>query len=250
MSDCIKKWLVISGGPGLSNNYLKEHLSKIDAEKFIFIDLFGSPESDTKKPSLNDIYLQIQQAYEKEDNSSCGILTHSFGNFLILEMINNNMISPLCLLMLNPIPLKFEKWQASLSKISSKVTEEDLKKINDLSSNGLFTELFSVLVKYYTHNSNVLDFVIPFDGTACDFVSNQVYEFDHSKVLNEIKFPVIRIEGESDSFYTDKKLLSKSTYVINNVGHFPFIENYDAFLEVFKKSENNLCREIKLKRKD
>lgn len=250
MNSCIKKWLVISGGPGLSNNYLKEYLSKIDSEKFIFIDLLGSPESDIKKPFLNDIYSQIQQAYEKEDNSSCGILTHSFGNFLILEMINNNMISPLCLLMLNPIPLEFDAWQKSLSNISSRVTEEDLNKINELSNSGAFTELFSVLVKYYTYNHNDLDFVIPFDGASCDFVSNQVYKFNHTRILNEIKFPVIRIEGESDSFYINEKILSKSTYVINNVGHFPFIENYDEFLEVFKKSENNLCREIQLKRKD
>ncbi len=128
MSNYIKKWLVISGGPGLSNNYLKEYLSRIDAEKFTFIDVLGSPESDTKKPSLNDIYLQLQEAYQKEDNSCCGIITHSFGNFLVLEMINKNMINPLCLLMLNPIPLEFDKWQKSLSNISSKVTEKDLKK--------------------------------------------------------------------------------------------------------------------------
>ncbi len=69
-------------------------------------------------------------------------------------------------------------------------------------------------MKYYTHKKTILDFNIPFDGTSCDFVSKQVYDFDHTRIFDEISFPVIRIEGESDSFYTDKNFLRESTYVI------------------------------------
>ena len=69
------KWIVVPGGPGLSNIYLKYPLERMTLDyDLIFYDMYGSPESQYKNLNIDAMVNQINQVAKEEGLSKYGLI--------------------------------------------------------------------------------------------------------------------------------------------------------------------------------
>ncbi len=147
----ILPWIVVPGGPGLSNNYLKFGLSNtLPDHRLHYYDVFGSPESSNKNPSIEDMANQIQEVADHLGLSEYGIINHSFGSLLTMRalMAARAQDRIKAVLMLNPAPFQSTRWKNVLDVISRKIPKPVLEKINSLSADE-GDVLFRLIYPYY-----------------------------------------------------------------------------------------------------
>jgi len=238
-------WIVVPGGPGLSNNYLKYGLEKaFSGCKLHFYHAFGAPESKNKNPSIDEMIGQIQSVADNAALDEYGLITHSFGNYLAMKALDNSNIK--AIIMLNPAPFEFHAWKSALNNIVQSVSEPILKEIAALSKkteSGI--ELFRMLFPYYIGRKNtVLPIDVLFDVKACNSISEKVTEYDDRAIVGLISIPLVRIVGEKDPFFSEQEILQNQTIVMSNVGHYPFFEDLDSFCKAIKKAEELLCQQM------
>lgn len=237
------KWLVIPGGPGLSNKYLKSALSKaFQNYNLYFYNAYGSPESNRSDVKLKEMIQQIEEEILKLGDN-IGLITHSFGNYLVLRLLEKNNPKIKAMIMLNPMPFIYEDWKISLANIIKKVPEKVLEEINKLSSLPEQGEIiFRLIYPFYTgKNPDYLSISIPFNIIACNSIAAEVSDYNDTALISEITIPIIRIVGEADPFYHNKDLINDKTIVLKNLGHYPFLENLSQFSDVIPQIEELLC---------
>jgi hypothetical protein len=80
------------------------------------------------------------------------------------------------------------------------------------------------------------------DITACNLITSKIEIFNDLHLLANNNIPLFRIVGSLDAFYTDKNILTDHTYIINEVGHYPFFEDINQLKKVTLKIEEILCQ--------
>lgn len=232
MSNKKISWIVVPGGPGLSRQYLEKSLSAAFAgETLIYYDPFGAPESIHKDPTINEMIEQIEQVANDRGLTNYGLITHSFGNYLAIQLLKKKHNNIQAIIMLNPGPFQKKLYQHAIEQLNSRVSEEDQQAIQALSqslSNG--PQLFKKLFPYYVNNKEtVLPIEIPFDVAACYRILGKVSDYDDTHFITTSGTPMIRIVGDSDFFYNEPDILIDRTIVLPNIGHFPFFEDPALF---------------------
>lgn len=244
----IVNWVVVSGGPGLSNNYLKYALKNIPLRgNLYFYNLYGSPESDNKDPSIHEMVDQIKQVAVENKLEKYGIIAHSFGSYLALRALEENASNIQALIMLNPVPFEYSAWKASLSSIVEKVPQSILDQLDELSGNpDEGGRIFKLIYPYYIgHKASNLPVEVELDVGACNAISEKVSQYSDIDLVSSLTIPVVRIVGELDPFFSDNGVLPDTTIVISEVGHYPFFEATDIFNSVIKKTGELICQRIK-----
>lgn len=237
-------WIVIGGGPGLSNNYLQYALEKIIAkDKMHFFAVAGSPESAEKDPSIQRMVNQISEVAKENGLQEYGLITHSFGNYLAMRALEKDQTPIQAVLMLNPIPFEFQAWQSALAELVRKVPEHVLDKIAALSLHpDQGAELFRIIYPYYIGMENdALPIEVPFDTNACNNISAKVKEYDDRNLITTTSIPLVRIMGDHDPFFYDHQILENRTIIMPKIGHYPFFENYERFFQAMQKAGELLC---------
>jgi predicted alpha/beta hydrolase family esterase len=137
-------WIVVPGGPGLSAAYLKYGLAQsLENYKLHFYDPLTAL-------CIDDLVNQILATAEKNKLKEYGLITHSFGNYLALRVLEkpNHGISGL--LMLTPMPFTFQNWRLALQNITKKIPRSVHNKIQELSRQpNMGTKIFELLLPYY-----------------------------------------------------------------------------------------------------
>ncbi|MFN3235385.1 MAG: alpha/beta fold hydrolase [Gammaproteobacteria bacterium] len=236
-------WIVISGGPGMSNSYLKYALRKLPTEwNLHFYDLYGSPESKIKSPTLDQMIGQVDEVVIELGLKNYGLITHSFGNYLAMRALEKNGENIDAILMLSPMPFEFRAWKASQSMLAGKVPQTVLDKISKAAAKKTSNkELFRLIYPYYTgRNIDSLPVDVMIDINACNLISDKVIEYDDRELVKSTTTPLVRVVGDKDIFYGDHDLLQDKTIVIPEVGHFPFFENPEVFYQAVRKAEKLL----------
>ncbi|MCC5792124.1 MAG: alpha/beta hydrolase [Legionellaceae bacterium] len=237
------KWVVVPGGPGLGNGYLKNSLPNIfRGYDLRFYEPFGAPGSVKPTPTVIEMIEQLEgETGNKED---FGLITHSFGNYLALRVLERNNNNLKAIIMLNPIPFTIDSWKMALAELISQLSEATLEKIIALSqdsSDG--AELFRLIYPFYVNTKkNSLPFDVPFNISSCNAISEQVQSFDEYLLMNNSDVPMIRVVGEQDVFYCDHEVMKDRTYVLNDTGHYPFFEGVEQFLTKIPNIEKKLCQ--------
>lgn len=237
------KWLVVPGGPGLSNIYLKNSLPKIfRGFDLHFYEPYGSPCSVKSVPTLIEMIEQLEN--EAVHTDEVGLITHSFGNYLALRALERNKCNFKAIIMLNPIPFTNEDWKMALARLISQVPQSVLKKINDLShdlSDG--AELFRLIYPFYVNSKkSLLPCDVPFSISSCNAISEQVEAFNDHLLVRNSNVPMVRIVGEQDVFYSDHEVMNDRTFVLESTGHYPFFEDVEQFLKIMPNIEEKLCQ--------
>lgn len=236
-------WIVVPGGPGLSNSYLKHGLSNcVPNLKLHYYDVFGSPESSNKNPSIDDMVYQIQEAANNLGLAEYGIINHSFGSILTMRalMAEAAQESVKAVIMLNPAPFQSTRWRNVLEGISQKIPKPVLEKINGLSADE-GDILFRLIYPYYIGcKNNTLPIDVRFDMKACEELENKMPAYDDRTLVETTKVPLVRVVGECDPFFDDASIMPDKTVVIPDVGHYPFFEDAENFTKAIVKANRLL----------
>jgi len=241
------KWIVIPGGPGLSNIYLKFPLKRMRLNyKLIFYHMHGAPESKNKNPSIDEMVDQIHQVANANSLGKYGLITHSFGNYLALQALQLKRHCIEAIIMLNPMPFEFHAWKSALAYIEAKIPKTILNEVMSLSaSNDLYDgiKLFKLIFSYYTASRNThLPIDVPFDASACNAIESKIPEYNDKIFITSTSIPIVQIVGEKDPFFNDYDIFAEKTIVLSNVGHYPFFEDPDNFCNAMKKAGKMLCQ--------
>lgn len=244
----ILKWLVIPGGPGMSNNYLKHTLPKAFAGYNLhFYDAYGSPESEKKDTSIEEMVGQIEEQVSSFiTNEGYGLITHSFGNYLALRLLEKKDNQLKALIMINPIPFTYKDWKVALENIIKKIPSNILTQISNLSQQpNQGKAIFRLIYPYYVGNpEQVLPIDVPFDTDACNLIVPKVNDFSDLNLVSNSDLPMVRIVGEADPFYMDKTIMTDNTLVLKEVGHYPFFEDSIQFINTVEKIGELLCQKV------
>lgn len=241
----VLKWLVIPGGPGMSNNYLQHTLPEAFPEyNLFFYHPYGSPESEKKEVTIETMVLQIEEAISNFfPSEEFGLITHSFGNYLALRLLEKNHSRLKALIMINPIPFTYTGWQSALQSIIKTIPEEILIQVNSLALQpDQGTNIFRLIYPYYLGNiEHTLPMNIPFDMDTCNLITSKIRNFNDIHLISNPNQPIIRIVGAKDPFYVEKEIMVDNTLVLNSVGHYPFFEYYAQFINKTQQVKELLC---------
>lgn len=237
-------WIVVPGGPGLSNTYLEKALAKpFSSASLHYYHAIGSPEYVGESPKeINAMVNQIIQVAEGRALSDYGLITHSFGNYLAMRALEKGSNGIKAIIMISPMPFQFFLWKEALNEISQGVPKSVLKEIKKLTrEKGDGSELFRVLFPYYSSIKNATIPKVPFDIESCNIIESQVTEYDDRALISSCEIPVVRLVGNEDPFYKEKNFLSDKTILVSGVGHYPFFEDKAEFLKSINKVDKLLC---------
>lgn len=244
----ILQWLVIPGGPGMSNNYLQHTLPQAFTRYNLhFYDAYGAPESEKQNASIEEMIEQIEEKVSDFiTNEGYGLIAHSFGSYLSLRMLEKNNIQLKAIIMVNPMPFTYEGWKVALENIVQKIPSNVLEEVTNLAQqSNTGKEIFRLIYPYYVGNpAHSLPLDLPFNMEACNLIASKVHDFNEINLVSNSTIPIIRIVGELDSFYMDNGILEDSTLVLKSVGHYPFFEDSVQFINAVEEIEELLCQKL------
>ena len=232
-----RNWLVIAGGPGISSNYLYGLKNCFDGDNLIFFDQIGTYDCPSIFESLEQMIDQIHTVVMESGLSSFGVITHSFGNFLLMEYIkkygSDNINS---VIMIGPCPLLYQEWKDSLEQLFDSMPKkliDDYVEMKKTTDDG--ADLFRLIYPYYTNGNNSLDIDVKFNADLCDKISSTVMRFDHSEIMQSLTCPLFIIAGQYDLFIKSSSFQGCKVFNIPNTGHYPHLEDSENFKIVVRE---------------
>ncbi len=240
-------WIVVPGGPGLSKAYLEYGLSNFPVKKNLhYYDMFGSPESSNKNPTIKEMIEQIRTIGKNNHFTKYGLITHSFGNYIGLRNIEvDGKVQ--ALLMLSPMPFTYKAWRQALINIYNTLPNDLTDKLTELSVDEEgSTKLFKMLYPYYVGDQKqTLPIKVRFDINSCNNISSQINDYDDRQLILSSQIPMIQIMGERDPFsLLNNTILMDKTFVLKGLGHYPFLEDSQKFSQTFYNAMELLCQQV------
>lgn len=257
--------IVLHGGPGLDQGYLKPQLLQLAANhRLIFYDQRGSGRSlDTK---IDEKHINIHQFVEDLEllrKSLCldqfVLMGHSWGGLLAMEyaMVHQDHLMGLILVSTAPADYKGSKAFMDGFEVQSKhlhndlkpfFTYEDFEKLDAAQIETLYRKLFSV---YFYNPNEVKDLTLNFgvesarkgfkvleELTKTYYCQASTDLFPHLKSLT---VPTFILHGKQDiipvwAAEEIKEAISQSEIaVLDHCGHFPYIEQPSQFFTELNK---------------
>ena len=229
----MKKYCVIGGGGGLSNKYIKNYLPTAPDVNYKFYDLLGSPEN----PFIGDVSLELL-LNELEDfiisSEITNIIAHSFGCFLILTLLCNNKIKPTKIILLNPMPLSYSIWTKSIERLVEVIPKDVIIKAERYNKLGDGVNEFAEYFPYYTANKISCPIEVEYNAQVCNELNSQIQEYDYTEIVMK-NLDIIKLVQCKEDCFLYNYIFDKNHFCIDNVGHFPFIEDINQFKGLFKK---------------
>lgn len=222
--------LIIHGGPGLDDSYLKESFSKFKTRDLVFYSQLNCSDKECVEysPKLKDLVFQLK----KKINGIQGhfsILAHSWGTLLFFEYLKDPEAKiPQEFILVNPTPLTAQGFHNAVNNINSRFNREELKELEKLGNDVSNCEAFiHFTFQKYTYKRRR----VPFDFKKANcFLGRNLFKelssYDHSFLLKRTPTKTLVITGIDDPFLSEMELETK---VIEKSGHFPFMENPDQF---------------------
>lgn len=260
-----KPIIVVHGGPGLSQEYLRPQLDRlVEHNLVIFYDQRASgrstgeitPESMQIKTFVSDLDA-VRKAFGFEKVTLIG---HSWGGFLIMNYAISHPESVDKLVLVDSATESFEDNMLFLKENARRLApyEETLKMLQEskLFKEGdpeTFAEFYRTIFRafcYIPEKANELTLTMTPTAALNSLKINHAFgttvfskPFNLSAQLNKFTMPVLIIHGDHDPIplctaeNTHKSIPHSKLVVIKNCGHFPYVETPDVF---FKELEEFL----------
>ena len=236
-------WIIVPGGPCMSATYLKHGFAGTFAGyKLHYYDPLGAPELKINHvPTIDELVDQIFAVAAAKKFKRFGLITHSFGSYLAMKVLERVGHGIVALIMVSPLPFTADHTKKAFQYLISIIPKPLFKRIYELAedvNNG--PEIFNLFFPYYAAKPTKSLPRIPFDSKLCDQILDQIGNYDNTALLLSCNIPWTSIIGGLDPFYIEKDLLSEHTILISGVGHYPFFEDPAAFAEATKNIEKRL----------
>jgi len=248
--------LIIHGGPGLSHDYFMPHLAPL-SEKFqlIFYDQRASggssKELDPSSISLENFLKDIDGIRESLGLAKINILAHSWGGLLGMKYATAYPQRCDALVLVNSVGASSEVRALNNQKVAERFTKQDsVDRAQLLNSEGFrnlepqtIEQLMKIGFRQQFHNPALLDSLnlsIRTDfGETNELLQNlaqDLTEYDFHEELTKISIPTLLIYGDYDPLTEiagarlKQSIPNAERQLLNNCGHFPFIEKPEAFV--------------------
>jgi proline iminopeptidase len=262
--------IVVHGGPGLDQGYLKPQLLQLAADHtLIFYDQRGSGRSlDTK---LDEKYINIDQFVEDLEalRKSLGLnkfilMGHSWGGLLAMQYAIKYQDHLFGLILFNTVPADYKGQKAFIDEFGVRTKTihndikplfayEDFKELNAVQISALYRKLFSV---YFYDPSQVENLSLNFNVASAQSGFKVMEEMSKTSwlqpsvnlfpQLKTIAVPTFILHGKQDvvpawTAEEIKEAIPNSEIVIlDHCGHFSYIEQPSQFFIVLNKFLNKI----------
>lgn len=251
--------IVLHGGPGLSHDYLMPHLEQLAKNnRVIFYDQRGcgksegcmEPERITMEQYVNDIE-EIRKSYGYQRVS---LLGHSWGGYLAMNYAiayPNNVEK---LVLVNSLPATSDGFGLFAEEYVRR-TAPFQDKLDYLANSPEFRvgdpvateEYYKTIFKTYVQDSTKVDSLnlrMTPEASMNGRIVGQIFAedlmstpYDLRSSLKLLNIPTLVIHGDVDPIpafvaeETHKNIPGSKFVLINNSGHFPYVESPDIFFD-------------------
>lgn len=253
--------VIIHGGPGLDHTYLLPQLGELSDEfTLIFYDQRGTGKSECVIDSISitlDNFIDDLENLRKELKlEKMNLLGHSWGGFLAMNYAIKFSGTVDKIVLVGTIPATSEYLPEFLNNREIRRTAEDAARLNEMmNSDTLFmgdksfmerlTRLFFKSYFFNQQYSNELTLTFSENTTKnflpiYTFMSKYFSNYDLRIELNKLSNKFRIIHGKKDVIPVEfieelnTALLNSELIVLNDCGHFPYIESKDEFIDVCK----------------
>jgi proline iminopeptidase len=251
--------IVIHGGPGLNHSYFIPYLQGLEKKlQVIYYDQRACGRSLT--PSADSISMKLLvediEAIRKELKvEKVNILAHSWGAVLAAHYASQYPDRIKRFIFSNPSMLSREFDQEAAALVKQKTTKADSVDRAAIFGSGpldikKYDELFRISFRisaYDRANISKMNLNLPANFLESNralftaLMKDPGFNSDMYNVLPSFKFPVLIIHGQSDVLpqrsieRLEKGLPDKQLIVFKKSGHFPFLEETDAYNDALLK---------------
>lgn len=246
--------IVVHGGPMMEHGYLLPHLAPL-AETHELI-LYDQRLSGRSAPRVDSASVRLQTFVDDIDvlRSTLGLerfhlMGHSWGGLLAMNYAIRYGENLSSLTLLNSMSASSALWQQEEQVLAELVTDEDRAEMQTIRRTEAFAqerpeaiaELLRTSFKAQFHNKaliNALRIYIPDDyttrGAQFGYMMSDLQGFDYHGALSEVEVPTLIVYGSAEpgreigGAALHESLPNSEFVVIENSGHFPFIEQPDS----------------------
>jgi len=247
--------VIVHGGPGLDHSYFLPHLNSLAAKyKLIFYDQRASGRSsldvDTTSITIANFVEDLEAIRKHFTIEKMNLLGHSFGGFIVMNYAIKYPENLRSLMLINSNPPTRELFQSASLLDASRITREDSIKFGEIlsseeMSNGDPVAIEKLMNLSFQRQFFNRDFADSLNLSITDRfmkssqllgnLNNDLVSFDLTNDLRKVTCPSLVIYGDNDAFYlvSDEILYetipNAQNWVIQDCGHFPFIEKKAEF---------------------
>lgn len=265
--------IFVHGGPGLSHHYFRPTMDYLAREyELIYYDQrlsgLSAAECDSSKVTLAQWVEDLESVRKGIGRDSVILISHSWGARIAIRYAEKYPEHLSGMVFMNPISLNPDYAQAALATLQGRITLEDQHKQESLMNSEAFKNGEpSAIKKLYTNSfaQNIFDktildslnLYIPDRATARQQLMGLLYRdpqvtvYNDYNLLGEIATPSLIIHGSYDASpiaaieLMDEKLPHSQLEIIQESGHFSFIEQQKNVKKELIQFLNNLEREEK-----
>lgn len=248
--------IIVHGGPVLEHGYLESSFEPLAEDyELLYYDqrLSGRSSADVDSVDITlDNFVEDIEGLRQEFNfGKMHLMAHSWGGLLAMKYAIKYPSNLNSLVLLNPMPANTQDWREESQMVARRTTAEDSLKRREIMSSELFQNdppkaIEQLLILSFRNQfkdrtlADSLDFYIPEDymvrsqrfGNLMAELSN----YDLHEELNSLDIPTLLVYGDNEPAVEmsgqklDSTIPNSRLSIIQNSGHFPFIEQPDQFM--------------------
>jgi proline iminopeptidase len=247
--------VVLHGGPGLDHSYFLPQMSELaKTHKLIFFDqrLCGrsSGNVDSSSISMDHFVEDLEGIREGFELGEMNLMAHSWGGVLAMFYARKYPENLRSLMLVNTGAASSEFQQESARLLASRFTREDsVARAEVMQSEGFkqrtptaLAELFRISFRTVFHDRSLADsLTLELQPTFAEnnpklgYLFKDLVSYDLHQDLAKIKCPTLIVHGDSDASVMEaiakirESIRGSKFSLLENCGHFPFIESPDDF---------------------
>ncbi|MDX1640501.1 MAG: alpha/beta hydrolase [Balneolaceae bacterium] len=252
--------IIVHGGPVLDHGYLVPYFAPLAEDyELIYYDqrLSGrsSAEVDSVDITMANFVEDIEELRKEMDVGKVHLMAHSWGGLLAMKYAIKYPSNLNSLILLNSMPASTDLWQKETQLVAQNVSSKDSLKRQEIMSSDLFQTdpqkaIEQLLILSFRSQfedpslADSLDFYIPEDymmrSQQFGNLMADLMNYDLHSDLEDLQVPTLLIYGGSEPAATisgselDTIIPNSELVLMQNSGHFPFIEQPEDFLAVIQ----------------
>lgn len=253
--------VILHGGPGLDHSYFLPQMAELaDDFQLIFFDqrLSGLSSSDIDSTAISmDHFVEDVEGIRKALNlQKMNLMGHSWGGLLAMFYAIKHPDNLKSLILVSPTAASVSLMMKSQQILSQRFTQEDrLQRMQIVQSEAFkngepsaFADLFRLSFKPSFYQRALLDSLtleLPSNFAAnsakLQLLFRDMGEYDIHSELSKIACRALIVHGDYDAIPLEaidnihQNIPNSEIVILENCGHFPFIETPEPFFEHIKK---------------
>jgi proline iminopeptidase len=253
--------VVVHGGPVLEHGYLLPHLAPLaESYELIFFDqrLSGrsAPRVDSASVRLATFVDDIEGLRQSLGLDHVHLMGHSWGGLLAIHYALEHQEHLISLVLLNSMSPSSDLWQEEERLLADRITAADSTVSAAVRASEAFEArepeairqllLLSFKTQFHDPNSSSdLGIYVPDDYMARSrqfgYMMVDLASFDLRAELNRVTVPTLVIYGSDEPAVSlggtalHEGIQNVEFVIIENAGHFPFIEQPEVFLSAVRR---------------